>query len=140
MASNKTMPTDQSVEAFLSAVPDERKREDCWSLLGLMKSITGEDPRMWGSSMVGFGQYHYRYASGREGDFFLTGFSPRKSALAVYIMPGCARYESQMKRMGSHRTGKSCLYLKSLETIDRAVLEDIIRDSVAYMREEYDCG
>ena len=140
MASNKTMPTDQSVEEFLSAVPDERKREDCRSLLGLMKSITGEDPRMWGGSMVGFGQYHYRYASGREGDFFLTGFSPRKSALAVYIMPGCARYESQMKRMGPHRTGKSCLYLKSLETIDRAFLEDIIRDSVAYMREEYDCG
>ena len=94
---------------------------------------------MWGDSLVGFGQYHYRYASGREGDFFLTGFSPRKSALAVYIMRGCARYEAPMQRMGPHRTGKSCLYLKSLETVDRDILEDIIQDSVAYMREKYDC-
>jgi len=139
MASNKTMPTDQSVEEFLSAVPDERKRQDCRSLLDLMKAITGEGPKMWGSSMVGFGQYHYRYASGREGDFFLTGFSPRKSALTVYIMPGCERYESRLKKMGPHKTGKSCLYLKSLETVDHDILEEIIRDSVAYMREKYDC-
>ena len=139
MASNKTQPTGQSVEKFLNAVHDERKRQDSWSLIELMEAVTGEEPRMWGSSLVGFGQYHYRYASGREGDFFLTGFSPRKSALAVYIMPGCARYEGPLQRMGPHKTGKSCLYLKSLDAVDRDVLEDIIRDSVAYMREKYDC-
>ena len=139
MASNKTTPTGQPVGKFLNAVPDERKRADSWSLVELMEAVTGEEPRMWGSGLVGFGQYHYRYASGREGDFFLTGFSPRKSALAVYIMPGCARYEEQLQRMGPHKTGKSCLYLKSLDAVDRDILEDIIRDAVAYMREHYDC-
>jgi hypothetical protein len=139
MSSNKTMPTGESVDEFLNAVPDERKRQDCRNLVETMKAITGEDPAMWGSSLVGFGQYHYRYASGHEGDFFLTGFAPRKSALTVYIMPGCARYEGLLQRMGPHKTGKSCLYLKSLETIDRGILEEIIRDSVACMREKYDC-
>lgn len=139
MASNKTVPTDDLVEKFLNAVPDERKRRDSWSLVDLMKAITGEEPKMWGSSLVGFGQYHYRYASGREGDFFLTGFSPRKSALTVYIIPGFARYADSLQRIGPHKTGKSCLYLKSLETVDRDILEEIIRDSVAYMRKKYDC-
>jgi hypothetical protein len=97
------------------------------------------DPRPWGSSLVGFGSYHYRYESGREGDFFLTGFSPRKSAFTVCIMPGFERYQARMKKLGPHTTGKSCLYLKNLDAIDRDVLEEIVRDSVEYMRKNYDC-
>lgn len=137
MSDNKTIPTGAPVEQFLSEVPDERKRRDSLELLDLMSAITGEPPRMWGSSMIGFGQYHYRYASGREGDFFLTGFSPRKSALTIYVMPGFSRYEGQLKQLGPHRTGKSCLYVKSLDAVDRDVLEDILRDSVARMRKKY---
>ena len=140
MADNKTVPTGEPVEQFLGTVTDERKRQDCRDLLDLMTAVTGHEPRMWGASLVGFGRYHYRYESGREGDFFLTGFSPRKSALTVYIMPGCSRYESLLDRMGPHKTGKSCLYLKSLESVDRDILEEIVRDSVEYMRKKYDCS
>jgi hypothetical protein len=139
MSSNKTVETDVSVENFINAVEQEQKRRDSWDLIAMMKEITGAEPRMWGSSLVGFGRYHYKYASGREGDFFITGFSPRKTALTVYIMPGFDSYQEQMARLGPHRTGKSCLYLKSLNVIDRAVLEEIIRDSVTIMRNRYEC-
>ena len=137
MSSNKTVETDASVENFINAVDNEQKRKDSWDMIALMKKITGEGPRMWGSSLVGFGQYHYKYESGREGDFFLTGFSPRKTALTVYVMPGFAGYGEQMEKLGPHKTGKSCLYLKNLDVIDRDVLEEIIRDSVAVMRKRY---
>lgn len=140
MSGNKTIPTGAPVQRFLSEIPDERKRRDSLDLVGLMSSITGAQPKMWGSSIVGFGQYHYRYESGREGDCFLTGFSPRKSALTIYVMPGFSRYEEQLKQLGPHRTGKSCLYLKTLDTVDRDVLEGIFRDSVARMRRKYDCS
>jgi hypothetical protein len=94
---------------------------------------------MWGSSLVGFGRYHYRYASGREGDFFVTGFSPRKTALTVYVMPGFDDYAEQLDKLGPYKTGKSCLYLKNLDTVDRDVLESIIADSVEVMRTRYEC-
>jgi hypothetical protein len=106
-------------------------------MIALMRNVTGHQPKMWGSSMVGFGSYHYHYESGREGDMFLTGFSPRKSAFTIYIMPGFERYQALMEQLGPHRTGKSCLYVKNLEVIDRDVLKEIIRDSVARMREKY---
>ena len=106
----------------------------------MMEEITGEPPRMWGPSIVGFGTYHYRYASGREGDWMLTGFSPRKQTLTVYIMAGFDRYDELMSRLGTHKTGKSCLYLKKLDAIDRGVLKDIVTDSVAVMRKRYDCS
>ena len=139
MAGNKTVETDSSVEAFITAVADDTRRNDSWELVDMMRSITGCEQKMWGSSMVGFGRYHYRYASGREGDFFLTGFSPRKTALTVYVMPGLDRYAEQLERLGPHKTGKSCLYLKSLDAVDRGVLEEIVTDSVHYMREKYEC-
>jgi hypothetical protein len=139
VSGNKTVPTGERVERFIDSVADDRKRRDSRDLIALMQQITGHEPRMWGSSMVGFGQYHYRYDSGREGDSFLTGFAPRKNALTLYIMPGFDRYRDLVKRLGPHRTGKSCLYVKSLEAIDRDVLTEIISDSVACMRERYDC-
>jgi hypothetical protein len=137
MADNKTTASNAPVEEFVAGIGDKQKRRDSMDMIALMRAITGHEPRLWGSSLVGFGSYHYRYASGREGDFFLTGFSPRKSAFTVYIMPGFARYAALMKKLGPHKTGKSCLYLKNLDVIDRGVLEEVIRDSVAYMREKY---
>ena len=137
MSSNKTVETDASVENFINAVDNEQKRQDSWDLVALMSKITGAPAKMWGKSLVGFGQYHYKYASGREGDFFLTGFSPRKTALTIYVMPGFADYEKQMARLGPHKTGKSCLYLKNLDVVDREVLEEMINDSVKVMRERY---
>lgn len=137
MSSNKTTETDASVEDFINAVDNDQKRKDSRELIALMRKITGAEPRMWGAGLVGFDQYHYKYASGREGDFFITGFSPRKSALAVYIMPGFEDYGDKMARLGPHKTGKSCLYLKSLDVVDRGVLEEIIRDSVETMRKKY---
>jgi hypothetical protein len=139
VAGNKTVETDASVEAFINAVDNEQKRRDSWDLIAMMESITGKPAKMWGSSLVGFGQYHYKYDSGREGDMFVTGFSPRKTALIIYIMPGFEGYEDQLSRLGPYKTGKSCLYLKNLEVIDRGVLEDIVTDSVAVMRKRYDC-
>jgi hypothetical protein len=139
MSSNKTIETSASVENFINAVESEQKREDSREMIEIMKRITGSEPKMWGSSLIGFGSYHYKYDSGREGDFFITGFSPRKTALTVYIMPGFDRYEEQLEKLGPFKTGKSCLYLKNLDAIDRQVLEEIIRDSVAVMRERYEC-
>jgi hypothetical protein len=139
MAKNKTVETQASVDAFIEAVDDESRRSDSRELVVLMQTITGHEAKMWGPSMVGFGAYHYRYASGREGDYFITGFSPRKTALSVYVMPGLERYEKQLARLGPHKTGKSCLYLKSLDTIDRDVLKEIVSDSVRVMHEQYDC-
>ena len=139
MAKNKTVATDASVETFIDAVENETRRNDCRELLDLMRDVTGKEPKMWGPAMIGFGSYHYRYESGREGDFFITGFSPRKTALTVYLMPGLDRYTDERTRLGPHKTGKSCLYLKSLDSIDRGVLRDMIEDSIAFMREKYEC-
>ncbi|MBT8039720.1 MAG: DUF1801 domain-containing protein [Xanthomonadales bacterium] len=139
MTQNKTVQTDTDVEAFIGAVDNERKRRDSRELIEMMRRATGREPKLWGSSLVGFGQYHYRYESGREGDFFLTGFSPRKAALTVYIIPGFTRYEDQLKQLGPHKTGKSCLYIRNLDAVDRKVLEHIVHDSVDFMREHYEC-
>jgi len=139
MSSNKTVKTDKTVENFINGVADEKKRNNSREMISLMKKITGSEPKMWGSSLVGFGQYHYKYDSGREGDFFLTGFSPRKTAFTIYIMPGFERYGELMGKLGPHKTGKSCLYVKNLDVVDLGVLEEIIQDSVNYMRQKYEC-
>ena len=139
MSSNKTVATDASVQKFIDALDSEQQRRDSLELIELMKRVTGSEPKMWGSSMVGFGQYHYKYASGREGDFFITGFAPRKTALSVYVMAGFDGYEEKLENLGPYKTGKSCLYLKNLDGIDRNVLEDIVSDSVALMRDRYEC-
>ena len=126
------------VDAFLAALSHAGRREDAYTLLALMERITGAPARMWGPSIVGFGEYHYVYESGREGDSMLTGFAPRKANMVLYVMPGFAEYEAQLARLGKYRTGKSCLYLGRLSGIDLDVLEDIIADSVAHMRRKYD--
>lgn len=137
MAQLKTSPNGGDVMAFLQGVEDEQKRQDSFELLALMEEITGVAPQMWGGSIIGFGSYHYVYESGREGDWFLTGFSPRKQNLSLYIMSGFDRYEALMERLGKHKTGKSCLYVKQLTDLDRGVLRELITDSVRYLREKY---
>ena len=137
MSAMKTIKNQDSVSAFIDKVEDEQKREDCWTLMKIMNQITGSQATMWGSSIVGFGSYHYRYASGREGDFFLTGFSPRKQNLTVYVMPGFSQYGSLMQKLGKHKVGKSCLYMKKLEDVDVQVLTSLIDESVQKMRRKY---
>jgi hypothetical protein len=136
MAELKTQVHDGDVEAFLAAVEHDKRREDAFAMLELMKRITKEEPRMWGPTIVGFGQYHYKYESGREGDWFLTGFSPRKQALTVYIMAGFARYEELMAKLGKYKTGQSCLYINKLEDVDRKVLAELVTQSVTHMKKK----
>ncbi len=135
MAAAKTMPTDASVEDYLNSVPDEAKRQDSFALLELMEEVTGEKAVMWGDSIVGFGTYHYVYASGREGDWPVTGFAPRKQALTLYIMAGFDQYDELLSRLGKHRTGKSCLYIKRLSDVDVDVLRELVAASAAHMAE-----
>jgi len=139
MTELKTQPTTASVAAFLNAVDDPHKRRDAKQVLALMKEITGKKPDMWGTSIVGFGTYHYRYASGREGDWPVTGFSPRKRDLTIYVMLGFSRYQALMKKLGKYKTGKSCLYLKRLDDVDRKALRQLITRSVADMKKAYEC-
>jgi hypothetical protein len=134
MAENQTRPTDQQVADFLAAVPDERKRRDAHSLVELMRAVTGCEPQMWGASIVGFDKYHYHYESGREGDMPITGFSPRKQALTLYIMGGFENYATLLSSLGKHSTGKACLYVKTLDDVDMAALRALVEQSVAYMR------
>ena len=137
MAELKTKPTRSSVSAFLRAVGDDRMRQDCLTVLDIMKKATGTKPRMWGSTIVGFGSYHYKYDSGREGDWFLTGFSPRKQALTLYIMGGFPRHHELMRKLGKHKTGSSCLYVRKLADLDLRVLKQLILQSVRHLKESY---
>jgi hypothetical protein len=137
MAEAKTKVTEASVSAFLDAVKDDTRRADCKTVAKLMQKITGEKPKLWGSSIVGFGTYRYVYASGRTGDWPITGFSPRAQALTLYIMSGFEGEPALMKKLGKYKTGKSCLYVKSLADIDLGVLEELVKRSVAYMRKKY---
>ena len=130
MAELKTKRNDRSVTDFLNGVADEKKRKDCLTILEAMKQITKEEPKMWGDSIVGFGSYHYKYASGREGDWFLTGFSPRKQNLTLYIMSGFSSYGKLLGQLGKHKTGRSCLYVKRLEDIDMEVLKEMVTRSI----------
>lgn len=137
MAGNKTQPTRQKVSEFIAGIENPGRRSDCKELMKLMRDITRKRATMWGPGIVGFGKYHYKYASGREGDFFLTGFAPRKQALTVYIINGFETHAALMKKLGKFKTGRSCLYVKSLDDIDRGVLAELVTESVAYMREKY---
>ena len=133
MTELKTKPNDKNVEEFLNAVENEKKRKDSFKILELMSRVTGEAPVMWGPSIVGFGSYHYKYASGQEGDWPLTGFSPRKQSLTLYIMSGFKRYDEMLKKLGKFKTGKSCLYINKLEDVNLEVLEELIGQSVDYL-------
>lgn len=136
MAKNKTVANNSSVDFFLNEV-EEQKRRDMYILLNMMKNITNKEARMWGNSIVGFDEYHYKYDSGREGDMFLTGCSPRKNNISIYVMAGLNRYEKQLKKLGKHKVGKSCLYIKNLQDIDLEILKEIVSDSVARMVKKY---
>ena len=137
MAEMKTRETKESVDAFLDKATDAKTRRECDTIMRIMKRVTGAPPRMWGPSMVGFGTYSYKYETGREGEYFITGFSPRKSNLTLYVMPGFEQYPQLMKKLGKHKTGKSCLYVKTLDDIDLGVLEELIETSVADMKRTY---
>ena len=138
MAENKTKPTKRSVTAFINGIDDKQKRADVKKVAVMMRKATGARAAMWGPGIVGYGQYHYQYASGREGDFMLTGFSPRKQALTVYIIPGFKPFDSMMKKLGKYKTGKSCLYIRRLSDVDESVLERLISASVKHMRKNYE--
>ena len=146
MTQNVTRPTDADVEGFLARVEHAGRREDAQVLLPLFCNWTGMKPVLWadglagisGSGIIGFGHYHYRYASGREGDWFLTGFSPRKQNMAVYIMPGFKGQESTLEQLGPHKHSVSCLYLGRLAKVNLDALETLVCDSVAVMKEKYD--
>ncbi|HTF18664.1 MAG TPA: DUF1801 domain-containing protein [Chryseolinea sp.] len=137
MAEQKTKPTEQSVDAFLDKVPAEQTRDDCRMIIQIMTKVTGAPPAMWGPNIIGFGKYHYKYASGHEGDSCLTGFSPRKAAITLYIMPTDPGQEALMQRLGKHKAGKGCIYVKRLDDIDMKVLEELMTKSVSELRNRY---
>ena len=133
MAENKTQPTGEPVEAFLARVADPQRRADCATVLAMMRRASGVDPVMWGSSIVGFGCYAYRYASGRTGDWPVIGFSPRKNDLTLYLMPDLAGQEALLAKLGKHKTGVSCLYLKRLSDVDLPTLEALVEGALRRM-------
>ncbi|MGD9900549.1 MAG: DUF1801 domain-containing protein [Calditrichaceae bacterium] len=137
MAELKTKKNNQSVKEFLDRVEDTRKREDSYKILDLMKKVTGDEPVMWGDSLIGFGSYHYKYESGREGDWFLTGFSPRKQNLTLYIMSGFSKYDELMQQLGKYKTGKACLYIKTLDDVNMDVLKELVTLSAKYISGAY---
>lgn len=137
MAENKTQKTGASVTAFIAAIEDETMRKDCKALVKLMEKASGAKAKMWGPAIVGFGDYHYKYESGREADWFLTGFSPRKQNLTLYIMCGFEHDKTLIKKLGKHKLGKSCLYIKKLEDIDSAVLEKLVSSGVMKMKKAF---
>ena len=130
MAELKTKPTNESVKDFLNRIPEAERREDCFALVKMMEEITGEKPKMWGPSIVGFGGYHYKYASGREGDWPMAAFSPRKKDLTVYLMMGFEKRAELMEKLGKHSHAKSCLYIRRLSDIHVPTLKKLIKVSV----------
>jgi hypothetical protein len=133
MAEPKTKQTTASVEDFINAVKDENMREDCWAVVKLMQDITKAEPKMWGPSIVGFGMYTYKYASGRGGDWPLTGFSPRKQNLTLYVMPGFDEYDELMDKLGNFTCGKSCIYVKRFSDLHLPTLKKLIKASIKHL-------
>lgn len=137
MSENKTRPTNASVSDFINAVENDTRRKDAHVLLGIMQELTGEPAVMWGNSIIGFGRYHYKYDSGREGDMILTGFSPRKSNLSLYVGAKAERNNMYLEKLGKHKTGSSCLYVNKLADIDLEVLKDLIKSNYEYVKKKY---
>jgi len=137
MAENKTKPTKASVAAFIDALTDSTRRADAKALVKLMRNATGEPPKMLGPSIIGFGSYHYKYDSGREGDMPLVGFSPRKAATVLYCLKGSSESAELLAKLGKHTTGKGCLYIKKLADVDQKVLEELVVKAVAATRARY---
>ncbi|RKQ71729.1 uncharacterized protein DUF1801 [Litorimonas taeanensis] len=134
---NKTIETDASVEAYLSAISPDQKQTDCRVIADMMQNLTGHSPKMWGPSIVGFGRYHYKYESGREGDALRTGFAARAQNISIYIMPGYQDFEDELSRLGKHKIGKSCLYIKRLSDVDVSVLEEMIAKGLRLLAKKY---
>lgn len=137
MAENKTKQTNASVAGFLASIDDRQRRADCKTIAKMMREATGKRARMWGTSIVGYDKYDYHYESGRSGSFMMTGFSPHAKNISIYIMPGFDKFAGLMKKLGKHKTGRSCLYINSLEDVDEKVLARLIRDSVREMHRRY---
>jgi len=135
MAEQKTKPTNQSVKEFLNQIPEPERRADCFEVVKIMQEITGEKPTMWGPSIVGFGSYRYKYASGREGDWPMTGFSPRKKDLTLYIMMGFEKHADLMEKLGKHSHSKSCLYIKRLSDVHIPTLKKLIKIGLKDLKE-----
>ena len=138
MSENKTQPTDVDVRSYLAGVEPQRRREDGIALLDIFQEATGWQPRMWGPSMIGFGRYHYKYETGREGDCFATGFAPRKANMVAYIMPGYHDYSEILSRLGKHKLGKSCLYFNKLADLDVEVLKTLIKSGIRDLSQKYE--
>jgi hypothetical protein len=136
VAEVKTKPTKESVTGFLNKITDATRREDCFAVAKIMEEITGSKPQMWGTSIVGFSTYHYKYASGHEGDWPVVGFSPRKQDLTIYLMLGFQRYDALLEQLGKHRRAKSCLYIKRLSDVHVPTLKKLIKASVKDLRAE----
>ena len=137
MAETKTKPTGVAVDAFLDAVPDPGRREDAKKVRAMMERLSGEPAAMWGPSIIGFGSYHYKYESGHEGDMARIGFSPRARELVLYLLGDIPSHQALMDRLGKHKTGKCCLYIKRLSDVDETVLEELTAETLAYMDEKY---
>lgn len=137
MSQNKTIPTEQKVTEFLDAIDNDDKRSQAYTLLDMFKQMTGMPPVMWGPSIIGFGKYHYKYDSGREGDFLMTGFSPRAQNFSLYCMPGFDESRDLLDKLGKYKTGKSCLYIKKLDDVDTGVLKKLIKRDFDLMVEKY---
>ena len=138
MAELKTRPNTASVTAFINSIDDKQKKADARKVASMMRKATGTRAKMWGTSIVGYGKYRYTNSAGKDFEWMLTGFSPRKQALTVYIMPGFSRFDALMKKLGKYKTGKSCLYIKRLTDVDQAVLQELIERSVKRMRQVYE--
>lgn len=136
-AKNKTTATEASVSDYMAGIADEARRADCEVILAMMQDISGWEPKMWGPSIVGFGEYHYKYESGREGDFLRIGFSSRAQNISIYIMPGYQDFDEELSRLGKHKMGKSCLYIKRLSDVDQTVLKEIMQKGLDIMAETY---
>lgn len=142
MKEAKTIPTGADVDAFIASVADEKKRQDSYKMIDIMSEITGEKPRMWGPGIIGFGQYHYKYDSGHEGDAALVGFSPRKQSFSIYLMAGFIAteyegYDDLLARLGKYKTGKGCLYVNKLDDVNLDVLKQLIRISYDFLKKKY---
>lgn len=137
MADNKTKVNNASVKAYLEQVDSETQKKEAYEILEMMKRITKQKPKMWGDALIGFDNYHYKYASGREGDWFITGFSPRKGKMSIYLLPTLLESSPLMEKLGKHKKGKGCLYVKTLDDIDKKVLEKLIKETYMIMKKKY---
>jgi len=137
MAEQKTKPTERSVSDFLDEIESEQVRDDCSALIKLMKKVTGSEPKMWGPSIIGFGKYHYKYDSGHEGDSCLTGFSPRKQNISLYVMLGIMDHQDLLKDLGKYKAAKGCIYIKKLDDVNVSVLEKLVKGSVDALKKKY---